>query len=200
MKKQKEKKQKFKILHDEIVFNGKFIKTIRRHFLDRAGHKIFWEMVERKLGGRNGKKKRIVAIAAITPKREIVLEKCFRVPLKDYTIELPAGLMDKPGESEKSAIRRELLEETGYAVSKVELLTAGPFNSGLTSDKLAIYLGTNARKIAEPKLECSEDIETILVPISKLLSFIKKNRRRGVEVDLKLPSILPFLSESGLSV
>jgi len=105
MKKQKEKKQKFKILHDEIVFNGKFIKTIRRHFLDRAGHKIFWEMVERKLGGRNGKKKRIVAIAAITPKREIVLEKCFRVPLKDYTIELPAGLMDKPGESEKSAIR-----------------------------------------------------------------------------------------------
>ncbi len=182
------KKPKFKILRDEVVYDGKFIRVIKRHFLDRAGHEIFWEMNERKTHGR------IVAIAAITPKREIILEKCFRVPLKDYVIELPAGLMDKKGESEKEAIKRELLEETGYAVSKVELLTSGPFNTGLTNDKLAIYLGTNARKVAEPELECSEDIETILVPIHELLAFIKKSRRRGIEVDLKLTAILPFLN------
>lgn len=163
-------------MRDQVVYDGKFIRTIRRFFLDRAGHKIFWEMIERKT---RGKRKRIVAIVAITPKREIILEKSFRVPLKDYTIELPAGLMDKKGESEEDAIKRELLEETGYAVSKVQLLTAGHFNSGLTNDELAIYLGKNAKKISEPKPECSEDIEIIKVPVKKLFSFIKKSQKTG---------------------
>lgn len=188
-------KKKFKILRDEIVFGGNFIRTIKRHFLDGAGHKIWWEMIERKTRG-----KRIVAIAALTPKRELVLEKTFRLPFKDYVIELPAGLVDKKCESEKNAIRRELLEETGYVVSRLKLLTAGPFNTGLTKDELAIYFGANARKVTEPKLECSEDIEVILVPISKLLSFIKRAQTRGLKVDIKIPVILPYLGESGLSV
>lgn len=181
-------RSKFKILRDEVVYDGKFIRVIKRHFLDRAGHKIFWEMAERKTHGR------IVAIVAITPKREIILEKCFRVPLKDYVIELPAGLMDKKGESEEEAIKRELLEETGYAVPKVKLLTAGPFNSGLTNDELAIYLGMNARRVSKPKPECSEDIKIIKVPVAKLLDFIKKAQKSGVKVDIKLPVILPFLT------
>lgn len=187
-------KSKFKILRDQVVYDGKFIRTIKRHFVDRAGHKIVWEMVQRKTYGR------IVAIVAITPKREIILEKCFRVPLKDYVIELPAGLMDKKGESEEQAIRRELLEETGYAVGNLKLILSGPFNSGLTNDELAIYLGTNAKRISEPKPECSEDIKIIKVPSAKLLAFIKKAQKKRVKVDIKLTAILPFLKKNGLSV
>lgn len=191
----KKQRKKFKILRDEVVFEGNFIRTIKRHFLDRAGHKIWWEMFERKMRG-----KRIVAIAALTPKRELILEKAFRLPFKNYVIELPAGLMDKEKESEKSAIRRELLEETGYSVSELRLLTHGVISSGSSNDEMAIYFGDGALKVAEPKLECSEDIEVILVPIGELLSFIRKSQNRGLKVDLKIPAILPYLEKNGLSV
>ena len=179
-----------KILRDEIVYDGKFIRTIRRHFLNTAGKPHVWEMVERKTYGR------IVAIAAITPKKEIILEKTFRIPLKSYVFEFPAGLMDKKGESEKIAIRRELLEETGYVVDKVRLLYAGPFNTGMIDDRMAVYLGTNARKIAEPKPEPAEDITVVKVPLKNLLNFLSSQKR--VLCDIKIPAVLPYLEKEGL--
>ena len=83
-----------KILNDEIVYNGEFIRTIRRHFSDKDGKEKMWELIERKTFGR------VVVVAAITEKREIILEKIFRVPFKAHILELPAGLMDKKGEND----------------------------------------------------------------------------------------------------
>lgn len=149
------------ILEDKLVYDGKFIQTIARYFKDKNGDTHVWDMVRRKARGR------VVAIAALTPKREVILEKIFRVPYKGYTYELPAGLMDIAGESEEGAARRELLEETGYAVDRAKLLISGPYNAGLldAKDEIAIYWAEGARFVKAPDLEPTEDIEVIKVPL-----------------------------------
>lgn len=177
---------------DKTVFNGKFIKTISRPFRGAGGKEYVWEMVEHQAKGR------IIAIVAITPEGDIILEKNFRLPFKDYIIELPAGLMDVAGEPEEDCARRELLEETGYKVDKLELLLAGPYNAGLTSDEMAIYFGVNAVKIQEPELEGAEDIEVFKVPLKNLFNYL--NSLNGAKADLKIASIIPYLQKRGLSV
>ena len=184
---------KIKILRDELVFDGHYIKTVKRHYLSRSGYHKNWEMVRKKIFGK------IVAIIPVTSKNEIILTKIYRIPLKKYAIELCAGLTDKKGETEIQAIRRELLEETGYKVSKIKKLTAGPYNSGLTETKMIIYLGTNATKIAEQKLEESEDIEVLKIPIKKAYSFLI-HPPRGVLVDIKIFSILFLLKKLGWDI
>ena len=183
---------KIKILRDELVYDGKFIQVIVKHFIGGQGYPGVWETVRRKTQGN------IVSIAAITPEREIILEKIFRVPVNDYVLELPAGLMDKAGEIETETIMRELLEETGYQVDSVEELTRGPFNAGLLADNMVVFLGINARAVQEPQLENPEDIEIIKIPLNNLFDYLLAHKE--VKADLKIASIIPHLQRRGLLI
>ena len=179
-----------KILDDHVRYEGTYVRLLERGFIGGDGNPHVWEVIERKTPGR------IVAIAAITPKREIVLEKSFRVPLKTWLLEYPAGLMDIDGETEEQAIRRELLEETGYTVDSVVPLFGGPFDSGLSASEIIIFGGTNARKIQEPTLDLGEEIETITVPVDTFFEFVRDHPE--LKVDIKLPAVIPLLERAGL--
>jgi len=183
---------KLRIEKDELIFNGKFVRVMKRHFRDRKGARRVWEMAKRKTYGR------IVAVVALTPKKEVILIRIYRIPLRSWIIECCAGLMDRAGESEKTVARRELLEETGYAVKRLRTLMSGPFNAGLLADDIVYYLGTGARKVRDPAPEDSEDIEVLRVPLRKLESFLL-NPPRGTKVDLKLFGILHFLQHTPTS-
>lgn len=171
-----------------MAYDGVFIRVIRRHFIGSSGKPGMWEVVERK--NTHG---RIVVIAAVTPERELILQKSFRVPFQNYVIELPAGLMDKEGESEEDTARRELLEETGYAVDDMKLLVSGSFNAGLTTSVIALYQGTNARMVQAQALDDAEDIEVIKVPVTEVLAFMQTQKE--YIVDIKITSALPFLEK-----
>lgn len=179
-----------KVTDDNIRYDGNHIQLVERGFIGSDGKEHTWEMIRRKTHGP------IVAIAAITPDREIVLEKSFRIPLNTYVLEFPAGLMDRAGESEEDAIRRELLEETGYIVDDVIPLLRGPFDTGLTTDELSIYAGTNARKMREPMLEGEEEIEVVTVPLRELIDMMM--RRDELKVDIKTAGIVSLLRHAGL--
>lgn len=180
-----------KILNDEIAYEGDFLRLIKRHFLMRNRRRAIWEVAERK---RNA---HIVAIAALTETKEIVLEKIFRIPLETYVIELPAGVADKNGETHEEAIRRELLEETGYVAEEVVPLLYGPLIPGLTPDRMTIFFGGNARQIRPPRPEPTEDIEVITIPLETLVDFVFENQEQ-MDVDLKVLSVLAALKKKGL--
>lgn len=174
---------KIKILKDKTVYNGQYIKTIVRTYRGRTGKIRNWEMVERKAF------RKIVAIAPLTAKKEIIFTKTYRIPLKRYVIELCAGLADKGNETEEKVAKRELLEETGYTVSKMKKFTVGPFSSGLADTRMSIYLDFDARKITKQNLEESEDIKVIKVPLSKAYKLLS-NPPKNTLVDIKIFSVL----------
>ena len=175
---------------EEVLCRGKFIEMWRTPFTDRdSGKKGYWEFVRRKTLGR------IVAVVGLTPDRQIILTKNFRVPLGGYILEYCAGLADRRNETEVELARRELLEETGYVCDQFTLLMSGPFNAGLNADELVVYFGTNARRESEPQLEPAEDIEVVLIPAKDLAKFLA-NPPPGLSIDLKLWALLPFLSST----
>lgn len=172
---------------DKIVYNGRFMQTICRPFINtKTKERGVWELVRRKTYGR------IVAVEAITTERRIILTKIYRVPPKAWVIEAPAGLADKKGESDEALARRELLEETGYSVKRLKPIMAGYFNAGMLEDELVYFLGTGAKKVQEPEHEDAEDIEVITVPISRFERFLK-HPPEGMKIDLKLHALVPFL-------
>lgn len=180
---------KFTFGTDVEMWKGRFMSVWKRPFTNTlSGANGHWELVKREARGR------IVGIIAVTPEKEVILVKIFRIPLMRYVIECAAGLPDHPDEDSKALAARELLEETGYQCEKVEEVVSGSLNSGLTDDVMALFLGTGAKRVAEPKLEDAEDIEVITVPRDQLEHFLR-NPPDGMLVDLKIWALVPFLAK-----
>jgi ADP-ribose pyrophosphatase len=94
----------------------------------------------------------------------LVMVKEFRVPVGDYSLSFPAGLIDG-GESVEEAARRELLEETGLEVVAVHRVTQPLYSSsGLTDEAVAmVFVDARAAPQTKPKLDASEDLQTVLL-------------------------------------
>jgi ADP-ribose pyrophosphatase len=78
-----------------------------------------------------------VAVLAFNEKEELLLMKQYRRPVGKFLMELPAGLLDVPGESLLDCAKRELAEEAGLdAASWTELIsfhtTPGGNNEAIT--------------------------------------------------------------------
>ena len=148
----------FHIGGDEVVHEGRWIRLLRREIRTPDGALHHWEMVQRRTHGP------IVAVVALTDDDRVLLLRTYRVPARAWVLEVPAGLMDKPGEEPLETARRELLEETGYAADRWETLLRGPFNAGLTADEIVYFIARGARRVREPEREALEAIEVIPVP------------------------------------
>jgi len=114
-----------------------------------------------------------VQIIPITHDDQIVMVRQYRHGCGRIFLELPGGLIDDNDLSPDQTAKRELLEETGYRTDNLTLLTrifpqpAVLNNMGLT------YVGSEAKKIAEPHFDATEDIEVCLVEIQKISDMIR---------------------------
>ncbi|TAN38409.1 MAG: NUDIX hydrolase [Verrucomicrobia bacterium] len=158
-----------------VLGEGKYLRL-----LDRDG----WEYVERhSIRG-------IVAIIAITADRQLVLVEQLRRALDARVIELPAGLVgDLAGAEHEDlavAARRELLEETGYAATRLEFLFHSPLSSGLSSSLITFFRAYGLKKIHAGGGDESEDIVVHEVPLAEADAWLAAQRVRGCYVDPRL--------------
>lgn len=183
-----------RIIASPVAWKGEHVRVELTRYRNREGKIRTYETIRRNTHGE------IVSIMALTTDggvEKAVLIKSYRVPHDDYVVEFPAGLADRKGESSEALAARELLEETGYQPGPVmERILAGPFDAGMNDDILAIYFTRGARKVAEPRLEESEDIQVILVPLAELDEFVE-HPPEGCRPDVKLLNILPLLRKRG---
>lgn len=162
-------------------------------------YKSGWEYVSR-IRGRGG-----VTILPLTAEQEIVFVEQYRVPLMSTVVELPAGLIGDSSEfaSEEvtDAVKRELFEETGYECQTTKELASGPLLPGLTDEInvlcLAEGLAKGGDRITEKPTSVHGEIAKVhKIPVSRVLRWLKEQKKAGKKVDLRIYAALFFLPES----
>ena len=115
-----------------------------------------------------------VCAMAITEKGEVILVKQYRHPVGEVLTELPGGFIDK-GEDPQTAIERELLEETGYEFSQVNLVGKVAGNPGVLSGYTHLFLASGGRKVASQSLDANEEIDILLTPVEEVRAMLQRN-------------------------
>ncbi len=117
-----------------------------------------------------------VTAVALTEDGKIILERQYRHALGETCIEIPGGCVDDTDASLEDAIKRELLEETGYSFSSFEYLGKISANPSTNSNLMHMFLAKGGRKIAAQELDHNEEIEIDLVTIDELKRLIIENK------------------------
>jgi 8-oxo-dGTP pyrophosphatase MutT (NUDIX family) len=136
-----------------------------------------------------------VQVVALTTDGRIILVRQFRAGAGKDSLEIPGGLLE-PGEEPSKAGVRELLEETGYAGDAPRVLGTSWCNPSLLNSKVTTILVENAKQVAEPKPDASEELEIVLAPAKSVLEMIA-----SAEIDhaLIVGSLLLRLADSTLT-
>ena len=113
-----------------------------------------------------------VDVIALTGELNVVLVEQYRHGLRQTRTEFPAGTVEV-GEEPLAAIKRELLEETGYASDEWHLLGSAPVNPHVQTNRIHSFLALNARRIAEQDLDDGELIRTHELPMAEFIDRVQ---------------------------
>lgn len=116
-----------------------------------------------------------VNVVALTENNQVILVKQYRHAAGEVLLEVPGGCIDK-GETPEQAVRRELLEETGYAFENMEQLSVLYANPATGNNITYCYLATGGKKVQEQELDHGEDIVVELVSIDELKQLVLDNK------------------------
>ncbi len=125
-------------------------------------------------------------VIALTADLNIVLVDQYRHSVGQVRTEFPAGVVDDR-EEPLGAIKRELLEETGYASASWHLIGTAPVNPARQTNRIHSFLALDAQKVGEQNLDAGEVIRAYELPWSE---FIAQVEGGGLE--------LPALQLAGL--
>ena len=116
-----------------------------------------------------------VNIIPLTPDDQVVMVEQWRHGTRSIHLETPGGLMDV-GETPEQCARRELLEETGHEAGEVLRLGTVHPNPAIQSNLQHYVLATNCRRVAELRLDHTEDIAVRLVPLAEVPDMIRTGK------------------------
>lgn len=151
-----------------------------------------WEYAKRR--GARG----VVVIAALSDNHELILVEQYRIPVSQYCIEMPAGLVgdsSNPDEDIIVAAKRELLEETGYEANNFEIIISGPSSPGLTNEIHTLLFANKLRKVTDGGGVGDENISIHLVPLLSVYSWLKEQSKNKKLVDSKILAALYYISQ-----
>ncbi len=99
-----------------------------------------------------------VAAVPLLNNGQVVLVEQWRYPVERALLEIPAGIIDS-GEQPAEAMRRELIEETGYAAGRLEFLFSLYLAPGYSQELIHIFLAQDL----QPAEGAPDDDEIIRV-------------------------------------
>lgn len=165
-----------------------------RHWMV-ASRKSEDELKEVYLEGKEDKIDAVVIAAFHESENKLVLIKQFRVPINNYIYELPAGLVDND-ESMESTVARELKEETGLDLLKINYVKSRQkvyLSPGMTDESVAFVYCTCEGELSNEFLEDDEDIESMLISKEQAKEILKSDEI----IDIKSYLILQMFASMG---
>ena len=157
----------------EDISRGDAPFAVRRDLVSAPdGEETFWRVVVEHPGA-------VVVLAVDEDERALVLRQ-YRHPSGMRFVELPAGLVDHPGEDPLEAARRELLEEAGLEAEDWSHLNTIRNSPGISDELIEVYLARGLRHVPDRggfQLEHEEaDMTVHWVPVEELLAGVLERR------------------------
>ena len=133
-------------------------------------------------------------IPAVDDDDHVLLVEQYRVPLGQYCLELPAGLIgDEDGRGDEDplvAAGRELEEETGYRAAVLEDLGCFWSSPGMVSESFTLVRARDLAKVGAGGGVGEENITVHRVPLADIRSFIDAKRADGCGIDVRMLLLL----------
>lgn len=159
-------------LNSEEIFKGNVIKVYKDTVKLHDGKSANRELVMHNGG---------CCAVAVDDDYNILIVKQFRYPYKEMVEEIPAGKLDKIGESPLDAAKRELLEETGHEAKVWQSLGTIYPTPGYCNEVLYIYLALDLKQVSSQNLDDGEFLSYYKVPFKEAFN----NAINGVYKDAK---------------
>ena len=116
-----------------------------------------------------------VTAVAITRDGKVIMERQYRHALGEVCLEIPGGCVDDSDPDLESAIRRELLEETGYVFDQVEYLGKISANPSTNNNLMHMFLATGGQRQGAQQLDHNEEIDLELISLDELQALLDNN-------------------------
>ena len=114
-----------------------------------------------------------VAVVVLDDEDRVVLIHQYRHPVGRRLWEIPAGLLDEPGEDPVDAAGRELAEETGLGARRWSVLVDVVLSPGFTDESVRVFLAEDLYEVDRPDPEDEEaDLEIERIPLDEVVSMV----------------------------
>jgi 8-oxo-dGTP pyrophosphatase MutT (NUDIX family) len=113
-----------------------------------------------------------VAVLALDDEDRVLLIRQYRHPVRQKLWEIPAGLLDVPGENPLHAAQRELYEEAHVKAEDWRVLTDVYTSPGGCDEAIRIFLARGLSEAEEERFAVEDeeiDLEYARVPVSELV-------------------------------
>lgn len=132
------------VVASQVVWSGRIVDMVKDHVIVVEGA----EPVVREYTRHPGAVA-VVVLRGESGEEEILLERQYRHPVQASLWEIPAGLLDIPGEDPRVAAQRELAEEADLVANRWDVLVDYFTSPGGSTEPLRIFLARDLRAADE---------------------------------------------------
>ena len=171
-------------LNRELAYTGSVLKIYRDTVVSNGVEEIF-DFIH-----HDG----AAAVLPVMDDGKILMVRQYRNALDRFTLEIPAGKLDKPDEPMIECAGRELEEETGYRSEHIEYLMTVNTTVAFCNEKIGVYI---ARDLIPSKqhLDADESIDVEAWEVKDLLELIYSGKMTDAKT---VAAILSYAQREGI--
>jgi 8-oxo-dGDP phosphatase len=138
----------FRFVSSTVLYTGPIFRLVDDEILAPNGASFRRQIIR-----HNG----AVAVVPLHDDGTVTVIRQYRASVGERLLEIPAGLLDRPGEPLDEAARRELREEVGLTCERLDHLCTYLAAPGLTDERVVIFVARGLTEVDDERHGPEED-------------------------------------------